>query len=770
MLHPGLILSLILLFSCTSPPAPGGNARGGYGDRARPLLVMTDSDEDLQSLRSALADDGWKISGLTQEEHLESGCYLESGDHGALIAYIHQPLNPITEEALISYAESGGKLLVLHHSLASAKTENPGWLKFLGVSLFPGDSVYPWKVTAHTAHTMVNLAPGHYITSNGIEYKSETEFSFSDRPDLEGSFPFFTLPDTEVFHNQRLSGEDEKVILFGYKMTDEAVAGKLQSQGLPIMEPTSGWYKPAGKGWVFYFQAGHGEEDFLNPNFFQVIRNCLQWEPENPEFASAPAREPAFVTLDMNQGESREVKLTDGSMVRIDIETVSHQYDSFRKAVRGTEVKIRVNGQYIVLGSGMYHLPQRISGVQVDCPVTSARINERKDGIFNPWSLEKNVRLRIWPGDSDWIDPDSFSYPVRAAWFSSDTQMTSDPCYVDHAEFRPDLESPGKDIYYHHGLDVGGSEGQTIVNSPVDGLVLSSADVTLHDYRRNTPVAPRYDVIYLLDARGWIYRHSHFYSISPEIKPGRRVKQGQFLGFLGKEGASGGWSHFHFDISSRQPSGKFGSEDGYPFYWQSYFTANPRPVQAVARPHRIALVGEDVLLDGSRSLRPGKINAELDYQWILSNGTLREGMIAYKKYGKPGLYSEILKVTDEDGNSDYDFCPVLIAASGKPRQEQPHTIHAAFHPTIGLVPGREIVFKVRSFGIDPLDGHEIWDFGDGSDRVAVCSDGNANIYNPEGYAVATHAYEKPGCYLVSVSRTSKLGYTATARLKVVVEE
>ncbi|MFH1963923.1 MAG: PKD domain-containing protein, partial [Acidobacteriota bacterium] len=328
--------------------------------------------------------------------------------------------------------------------------------------------------------------------------------------------------------------------------------------------------------------------------------------------------------------------------------------------------------------------------------------------------------------------------------------------------------SPGSNIYYHYGLDVGGSEGQTVIRSAVDGLVLSAGDVTLVDYRENTPVAPRYDVIYILDSRGWLYRHSHFYSIDSKISPGLRVRKGQELGILGKEGGSGGWSHFHFDINRRQPSGRFGSEDAYAFYWQSYFAKYPYRVQAVARPHKLVQAGEEIILDGSRSRSFPDNKSGLLYKWLFSDGSVSNSMAACKKYNIPGYYSEILQVTDSSGNIDYDFCPVYVIDPGKSIQEQPHTIHAVFHPTVDIKAGEDITFKVRSFGIDPLDGKEVWNFGDGSPEVEVCSDGNAEQHSPEGYAVTRHTYNKPGHYLDSVSRISNRDHTATARLEVVV--
>ncbi len=58
---------------------------------------------------------------------------------------------------------------------------------------------------------------------------------------------------------------------------------------------------------------------------------------------------------------------------------------------------------------------------------------------------------------------------------------------------------------------------------------------------------------------------------------------GQKLGVLGKEGGSGGWSHLHFDIWARQPSGLWGIEEGYAFLWQAYEQEHSRELIAVAR-------------------------------------------------------------------------------------------------------------------------------------------------------------------------------------------
>jgi hypothetical protein len=71
--------------------------------------------------------------------------------------------------------------------------------------------------------------------------------------------------------------------------------------------------------------------------------------------------------------------------------------------------------------------------------------------------------------------------------------------------------------------------------------------------------------------------------------------------------------------------------------------------------------------------------------------------------------------------------------------QKPPWIHAAYWPTWGVKAGDEVTFKVRSFNVAPDEGQEEWDFGDGTPKVCVQSD---------GYAVTQHAYRAAGQYLL----------------------
>jgi hypothetical protein len=455
-------------------------------------------------------------------------------------------------------------------------------------------------------------------------------------------------------------------------------------------------------------------------------------------------------TIDLAIGESQEVSLNDGTSVRVTLLDLKETLDEVNQAVRRADVRVQVNGQETTLTSGTYRLPTAFAGVQIDCPITKGYLAKARKNV---WGLLKDARFRIWPAGSSWIGPAQFRYPARQRWFASFTHVGNEPVYVDGG----DLPAK-KDIYYHYGLDIGGSEGLVDVIAATDGLVVSSGNSVLAGHEKDTPVDKRYDVIYLLDGRGWYYRYSHLKYIEAAIRPGARVTMGQKLGVLGKEGGSGGWTHLHFDITKRQPSGLWGIEEGYAFLWQSYQQEHPLEVVAVARPHSLLWAGQKALLDGSNSW-----GRDLKYEWTFTDGGTATGNRIERTYEKPGSYCEILKVTNGEGKVDYDFAVVQVHDKANP-EKVPPTIHATYAPTFGIRPGDPVVFKVRTFRVK--EGGETWDFGDDSPPVTVKSDGNAVMHAPTGYAEAIHKYAKPGHYLVKVEHVSPDGVKAVARLQV----
>ena len=330
--------------------------------------------------------------------------------------------------------------------------------------------------------------------------------------------------------------------------------------------------------------------------------------------------------------------------------------------------------------------------------------------------------------------PGTFGYPVDQRWFASYTLMSNEI---------GDGEQPAKkSIYYHWGLDFGG------VRSP--GRRPGRDRRHRHQRRRRkscrpsispSSVKPRYDVVYLRDGRGWYYRYSHLHEIAEGLGPGDAVKLGQRIGCIGKRGASGGWTHLHFDVSFVQPSGKYGISDAYPFVWEAYRRQFKPELFACARPHQLSWTKEPVTHEATRSWSYRGPDHIKKYEWTFSNGETATGPVVTRIYAKPGAYDEIVKITDAEGNVDYDFSRVRVVDPKHPNQ-MPPSVHATYYPTRNLKPGQAITFKCRSFAVKPEEAVEVWDFGDGSDPVKTKTDGNVDAHNPEGYAVITHALRK----------------------------
>lgn len=479
-----------------------------------------------------------------------------------------------------------------------------------------------------------------------------------------------------------------------------------------------------------------------------------------PAIAQDGPNQPLFCTLDLDVGEVQEVCLQDGTNVSVTLKEVSETRDEVRSAVRSAAATVEIDGEGAVVNCGNYHLPMLVGKVQIDCPVTRGYVKDRRkgdEGGENVWGLAKDARLRVWPAESPLLAPGTFVYPVNQKWFASATQMANEPVFVDRGECEP-----AEKVYYHDGLDFGGVENAVEVVSATDGLVISAGKDALEGH--DGPINPRYDVICVRDERNWYYRYSHLAQIDSSVRPGTRVRMGQTIGRLGKEGGSGGWAHLHFAIRSLQPSGQWGTQEAYAFVWEAYQRQYKPALIAVARPHHLAWTGQRVTLSGERSWSEGRI---AHYRWLFGDGTRASGITVDRRYDRPGMYSEILQIEDEAGRTSYDIAVVQVI-DRENRDRCIPTIHAAYYPTMGISPGDEVTFTVRTFGT--TEGKEVWDFGDGSDSVEVQSDGNVNKLDPHGYAATRHAFEKPGDYLVKVQRSDAHGTMATARLHVRVSD
>jgi murein DD-endopeptidase MepM/ murein hydrolase activator NlpD len=464
------------------------------------------------------------------------------------------------------------------------------------------------------------------------------------------------------------------------------------------------------------------------------------------------------VIAELNIGETQDVVLVNGDMVKLSLLDIHVVRDSLRNAIRAVNVRISVDGKEVTLNSGNYNLPVVVGKVQIDCPVINEyNSNSRRD----VWGLEADARFRLWPKDSPFIQPGTFAYPVKQAWFASKTQSGNEPSGLGWAE-----DIGNKVIYYHEGHDIGGAEGKDEILSATNGLVISSKGEVLEGYD-DFPGDIRPDVVYVLADQGWYIRYSHFDSIDPEIKPGIRIQIGQRIGLMGKQGGSGGWVHLHLGLHQKNPNtSKWEVEDAYVYVWEAYVRQHKTPLTAVARQRHLLYTGQEATLDGTRSR---SLSDEIiSYEWTFTDGTTAEGPIQKRRFDKPGEYSEILKVTDSKGNVDYDFTSFQVYDREYPEKQVP-TIHATYHPSLDIKPGDPVTFLVRTYGSNV--GDEVWDFGDGTEKVTVNSGVVQRKSQNEGkYAETIHSFSKPGDYIVKVERTNEFGFTARTHLHVRVDK
>ncbi|MBN1396091.1 MAG: PKD domain-containing protein [Pirellulales bacterium] len=478
-----------------------------------------------------------------------------------------------------------------------------------------------------------------------------------------------------------------------------------------------------------------------------VVFPCQTYSDADAQNKQQDVEKLLFTVVDLKLGEARKVELPDGTTAEVRLLDVKSDRDSVLNMINDSRATVEVNGETIVLHSGNYRLPAAVGGVQIDCPVTGDYPGEK---VREFWNLAGDARLRVWPGDSPWIAPGTFTYPLRQRWMGAMTWFSNEQ-----------MSYAGGWYYYHAGMDFGATEGMTEALSAIDGVVASCGLDAMPGCE--PPVEKRADVVYLKDRRGWFYRYSHLKEIDAAMRVGAKVVQGQRVGLVGKEGASGGWSHLHFDVRALQPSGKWGVQDSYAFLWQAYRDQYKPKVIAVARPIHRAKTGEKIALDATRSWAESGVKS---YLWRLSDGTTADGPTVQRVYDRPGTYSEVVKVTANDGRFDYDFAQVRVHDAESNELEL--GIDANYHPSLGVRTGDEVTFSCRGFRDGP--SKDTWDFGDGTPPVAVASNLDNSQHAPDGYSFTTHRFARPGDYIVTASTSDALGRTATRRLHVRVRE
>jgi hypothetical protein len=250
-------------------------ALGSHAAAPDRVLIVADELEQMLALAESLESGGLAASIVGQ-----TALPAAWTPYSAVLVYIHGALHPATERRLIDYTRAGGRLVVLHHTISSGKARNEHWFDFLGVALpgaeaardpAPAGGHYAWR--EHVALEVINLAPGHFITSQDIAWPETTRYTSSDRPSAEAEYPSLTLEPAEVYMNHHFTDGRLKTVLLGFAYRDDR-------NGVLFMQDREGWLKPAGSGWIVYLQMGHFVEEWRQPVVAQLVLNAIRWRPD----------------------------------------------------------------------------------------------------------------------------------------------------------------------------------------------------------------------------------------------------------------------------------------------------------------------------------------------------------------------------------------------------------------------------------------------------------------------------------------------------------
>jgi hypothetical protein len=231
------------------------------------VLIVADEFPAMEVLASKLkSEENISSKVIAQKDLPEKLSAFE-----AVAVYIHKDLSETAENAFISYALGGGKLVLLHHSISSGKRKNAHWFSFLGVSLPEGDVNHGgYKWIEGVSLDLVNLNPNHFIMTNKVTYPEHIGYTNANTSLPHGDLAGFKLNESEVYLNHMLG--PSRTLLMGLKYIDD-------KNGTTFMQSHAGWIKTAGKGTVIYLMPGHTKRDFENPTYSRILLNAFVYKP-----------------------------------------------------------------------------------------------------------------------------------------------------------------------------------------------------------------------------------------------------------------------------------------------------------------------------------------------------------------------------------------------------------------------------------------------------------------------------------------------------------
>ena len=399
-----------------------------------------------------------------------------------------------------------------------------------------------------------------------------------------------------------------------------------------------------------------------------------------------------------------------------------------RRVFRSAEVDVVVSGTPATLLARPFEPPQTINGLRLYVETTRAWATAPQ---LDPMpDVRGAVRLACVAAGVPWGPPD-LRFPIRNYRWSANTYGNTWLALV-----------PYNQHYYHRGEDFGAIPDRLEVLASLDGVITRSPLPVGDGDSNGLEIRCR-------SGLKFEYYHMNTEGLVPQLTQGAAVKAGDLLGRTGMTWAGRKSQHndphLHWSVSV---DGK--RLASYPFLVEAYLRDHADPLLAVAGGYHYAIPGETVELDASRSLaRPGR--RLVRYQWRLHDGREIEGTRATLTAGPPGLFSEELRVSADDGSEDRDYAQLRVWNTNSP----PRFAAGWFYhwPVRGARPGTPILFWNRLSG---TTGPVEIDYGDGSQPIQIGQE-------------VSHAYEKAGLYTAALRAHGPADEPVEVRMRVVIE-
>jgi murein DD-endopeptidase MepM/ murein hydrolase activator NlpD len=436
-----------------------------------------------------------------------------------------------------------------------------------------------------------------------------------------------------------------------------------------------------------------------------------------------------IVCLDID--ETYSFRMKDGSARVIRLISAREIRDIVIGLVRRADVQVEIDGRRIRLVCAPYVMPSEIGGLRIQADTTAA------------WSpIRKRVQFSLWDAADPIVNTDSFRFPIRDyRLFSHGMQAYNEAVHLGLGDGDPG----GQKFCHGYGFDLAGYEGQETITSVTDGEIAQIHRINGRPWS-----------VVIRDTDGFAWDYGHLDSILPVVRKGNQIQQGQAIGMLGKTGPSGNFAHLHlgtylseYDLQKGRSNRRLNL---YPWLVASYQKQYGKNLFAVARPHHTVVTGQTLVFDGSHSIAS---NARIiSYRWTLPDGSTVERDKATMAFDKPGVYQATLRVKDDVGREDIDFCKVKVFTRDAPQKSIP-TIFMTHSPTQNIVVGQPVRFRfwLQARKAMPMQV----DFGDGS-----------VIEKYESYSEVSHEFRSSGIQIVTACATIE-GMRITQHQKLVVQ-